>query len=1080
MKIKPTALLTRQLLPSFSLLTLAFLPQAVAQSIPNPSFEENNPFTTWPGYSHNNEDIIGWVGNPASNVGINPAADPNRDLAGNSPFANNGTIPDGARVALIQSMADHPTSLSTTITGLTAGQKYLLTFRANARNNNNNRPRLHVEVDGNELLNSRIMNVAAAGAAAPYRYIALEFTATGTTADLVLYNDEPVDATVLVDDFAVRPAPGKWTYEEWFDDATSGVESSYASAYTHAYNLGTDINAYVNDVEFVAVPGPNPSVPGRFTITGMGNVYSPDDLNNVSESSADLAARFIYGGNPGTLTLEGLVPGTEYILSLYTVAWEDATNRWVTFRAGDDELSIDQDAFGNDNGMRIDYRYVADETGTLTVTTNPFTADGTPNVCTFHLYAFANRLATLPTSPAIAQQPISGRYTVGDEVTLSVTASGSQPLAYQWKRNGENIPGATSATLTFTVSSGADAGLYTVVVSNSQGSLESNPALIEAWQPIGALPSTGVDESGYALPEEEVDPHYTLLENPNDPGSTDTWVHSPNPAAWLPNSETSQWIAPAVNTVDAAGPDPTIYVYSLPFTLPQGTSQIMISGLWGVDNLGSLRINGVPAPNGPTNSGFSSLLPFNVVTTDFPAGTLREGTNSLEFVVVNQAVGYTALRTDEIIISTVPPGARPIITRQPEASQTVLTGNPVTLMARVYGSEPLTYQWSLNGQPITGATSSSLTIESVSATDVGTYTLTVTNAHGSDTSTGATISIIDSPPSIVTQPQGGYFPTGTPINLTIEVTGSRPFTYQWTKDGQPVGGNSATLTLPGTPADSGIYMVQVTNSESTVTSSSAEVIVMDPVPGFHNTGDGLSAGEEDPHYTLIVNADGDAPIPAIVQSGLPGAWLPNSNNSRWIGPRENTVDAAGYLDGESDATYIYRTTIDLTGFDPQSTILMGQWATDNQGLAILVNEKDTGLTNNAQFAAWTDFFIDSGNAEFVAGVNTIDFVVLNPDANVGYTGLRIQNARAFSLALSAPPLAVSNLNISLNAQSQPVLTFNGQANASYDIERSTTLATGSWSKIGSATADAQGAATFTDTTPPTSNTIFYRVTSPAN
>lgn len=1075
MRITPTRY-TRQLLPSLSLLALALLPPAAAQSIPNPSFEENDPFEVWPGYSSNNADIIGWFGEPIGRVGINPAADPGRDLAGNSPFANNGTIPDGEHVALIQSGVDAPTSLSTTITGLTVGQKYLLTFRANARNNTTVRPRLLIEIDGNELLYSRIMNVANAGAAGEYRYIAVEFTASGTTADLVLTNDEAADSTVVIDAFAIKPATGKWTYDEWFDDATSGIDSAYG--YTHAYNLGTNVSANVNGVEFTPVAGGNPSVPGRFAITGVPNVYQ-GDTNFVGESSVDLATDFIYNGNPGTLTLEGLTPGAEYVLSLFTVAWEDSNQRWITFRAGDDSLSIDQDVYGNDGGVRIDYRYTADATGTLTVSTNPFTADATPNVCTFHLYAFANRLATIPAAAEVAQNPAGGRFLVGDEITLIGTGTGSPPLSYQWKKDGANIAGATTPTLTLNITSGADAGRYTLAVSNAQGSDESDPALVEVWQPAATLPSTGVDDGDVTLPEGEVDPHYTLVVNPEQPGATEAWVHTNNPAAWLANSDTSMWIGPSADTVGAAGPDPTTYVYATPFALPDGATQALISGQWAVDNVGTaIRVNGVPVPGQPSANGFAVFTPFSFTTTDVPAGTLQAGSNTLEFEVVNQGVGYTALRVDSVNVSTIPAGAKPMITGQPVATQTVLTGNSVTLLARAYGSEPLTYQWSKDGAPIGGATSSSLTLNNFSAADVGSYTLTATNSLGSDTSAPAALEIGNAAPTITVQPQGGYFATGAAFNLSVTATGTQPFTYQWTKNGQAVGGNTATLALSGTPADSGTYAVKVTNGLGSVDSIAVEVTVRDAVPGFHNTGDGLDEGSSDPYYTLIVNADGDPDIQAIVQSGRPGAWLLNSTRSRWVGPRENTVDAAGFLNGDSDGMYVYRTTIDLTGFDPASTVLMGQWATDNNGVTIQVNGIDTDQENTAQFASLTDFRLDASNATFNSGLNTIDFVVVNGDATVGYTGLMVANARAFSIATAAPALNVSNLNITLNAQNQPVLTFNGQANASYDIQRSTTLATGSWSKIGSATASAAGEATYTDTTPPNTGTVFYRVAAP--
>src|ERR1043166_1070437 len=46
--------------------------------------------------------------------------------------------------------------------------------------------------------------------------------------------------------------------------------------------------------------------------------------------------------------------------------------------------------------------------------------------------------------PSITQQPASQSTTVGQPVTFSVTASGTAPLIYEWRRNAVTIPGATS------------------------------------------------------------------------------------------------------------------------------------------------------------------------------------------------------------------------------------------------------------------------------------------------------------------------------------------------------------------------------------------------------------------------------------------------------------------------------------------------------------------------------------------------------------------------------------------------------------------------------------------------------------
>src|ERR1044072_2578102 len=109
-----------------------------AQTIPNPSFEADT-YTVFPGYiSGNGGTLTGWTANNTSRAGINPG--------GGSPFADNGTIPDGANVAFIQSGTAGGTTLSTVISGLTAGQTYKLTFRCNARNGQ--APILKVEIDG--------------------------------------------------------------------------------------------------------------------------------------------------------------------------------------------------------------------------------------------------------------------------------------------------------------------------------------------------------------------------------------------------------------------------------------------------------------------------------------------------------------------------------------------------------------------------------------------------------------------------------------------------------------------------------------------------------------------------------------------------------------------------------------------------------------------------------------------------------------------------------------------------------------------------------------------------------------------
>jgi hypothetical protein len=61
-------------------------------------------------------------------------------------------------------------------------------------------------------------------------------------------------------------------------------------------------------------------------------------------------------------------------------------------------------------------------------------------------------------------------------VSFTVAATGTLPLSYQWRRDGQNLPGQTASTLTLPSVQPGDAGDYTVVVSNSAGSETSAPA----------------------------------------------------------------------------------------------------------------------------------------------------------------------------------------------------------------------------------------------------------------------------------------------------------------------------------------------------------------------------------------------------------------------------------------------------------------------------------------------------------------------------------------------------------------------------------------------------------------------------
>lgn len=80
--------------------------------------------------------------------------------------------------------------------------------------------------------------------------------------------------------------------------------------------------------------------------------------------------------------------------------------------------------------------------------------------------------------PRIITQPNSQQAVVNGSVTLTVVASGSATLIYEWRRNGIVIAGATSASYTNSNIQFGDSGEYTVKVSNPCGFIVSANALL--------------------------------------------------------------------------------------------------------------------------------------------------------------------------------------------------------------------------------------------------------------------------------------------------------------------------------------------------------------------------------------------------------------------------------------------------------------------------------------------------------------------------------------------------------------------------------------------------------------------------
>jgi hypothetical protein len=86
---------------------------------------------------------------------------------------------------------------------------------------------------------------------------------------------------------------------------------------------------------------------------------------------------------------------------------------------------------------------------------------------------------TVGTAPVVKDQPRAVSVTEGESATFRVAAGGSAPLAYQWRRNGGNIDGATAAEYSVPATLITDSKVkYSVTVKNVLGSVTSDDAIL--------------------------------------------------------------------------------------------------------------------------------------------------------------------------------------------------------------------------------------------------------------------------------------------------------------------------------------------------------------------------------------------------------------------------------------------------------------------------------------------------------------------------------------------------------------------------------------------------------------------------
>src|SRR5262249_48660954 len=154
------------------------------------------------------------------------------------------------------------------------------------------------------------------------------------------------------------------------------------------------------------------------------------------------------------------------------------------------------------------------------------------------------------------------------------------------------------------------------------------------------------------------------------------------------------------------------------------------------------------------------------------------------------SVRFTNLNTavEQIRLFSLAVLAPPSVTLQP-SDQSVLDGATAAFNASVTGGQPLSYQWQFDGinladgSHISGSASASLIISNVSAVDLGSYRVIVTNAAGGTISSNALLAITPSQPVVMTPPSDEVVAAFTKAQLSVTAVGTKPFSYQWYSNG---------------------------------------------------------------------------------------------------------------------------------------------------------------------------------------------------------------------------------------------------------------------------------------------------------
>ena len=406
------------------------------------------------------------------------------------------------------------------------------------------------------------------------------------------------------------------------------------------------------------------------------------------------------------------------------------------------------------------------------------------------------------------------------------------------------------------VSSPSSLTATTGIAANAVFTVTGTIADPSSWQLIGNIPPgmnfSGLTSSGI-VNVVTANGAAVLSGTPTTPGTYTFQMI----AYWYPNATGLSTSAKSYTVTVKQGAVVLPVIVSNPSsqTIATGSQLSLAVSISGTANF-QWQLNGVDI-SGATQS----------LLTIAPATSANTGTYTC--VVSNSAGSVTSSPAVVTVVSA------PVIVSSPPPTQSVAIGSNVTLSVLASGSTTPNYQWQFNGVSIFGATSSTLSLNSVSAANSGTYTCIVSNIAGSVSTIPSVLSVLANAPAILSNPTSQSATLGSTIVFSVSATSNASLTYQWNLNGVAIAGatSSSCIVKADSTSKAGNYTCVVTNSGGSVTTSPAvlslvttskpgrlvnlSVLTMDGTGaqmltlGFVNGGAGTAGSQ-----TLLVRASG--------------------------------------------------------------------------------------------------------------------------------------------------------------------------------------------------------------------------------